>query len=318
MRVILATIMLAAIGYGAYWHYAARELDSRISATLAHNDTLTASDYSLGGFPHRFDLTLHAPRLRLADGEIDWQGEALNLHALSYKPHHVIAVFPPVQILGLYGQDWHLRSADARASVVARSGVSGAVDRANLVFATPQFSHRTITHEADSLRASLTHFTGAQYELALDLSGLRPDAGLLAGLDPDRMLPPMLARSRVLAMLDFASPLHLNAGLPPLREIDIDELEIIWGDITLQASGVLRPDVGGTLSGQLDMRMTQWETVVSLLVSTGVIPPDGAQMARMIFASLSDQSTGQLALPLQVRQSVLSLGPVVLGQLPRF
>lgn len=320
MRLILATILLAAIGYSAYWHITARNLDSQISATLAHSSSFGASDYDLGGFPHRFDLTLHSPHLHTPDRSVNWQGAVLNIHALSYQPHHVIAVFPPEQVLDLHGQEWTLRSPDARASLVSARNQSGDVDRANLVFDTPEITHQSVTHTADSLRASFNRSDDheAQYEVALELSGLRPDATVLAGLDPNGTLPPMLARSRILATLAYDRPLRVADDPPALREITIDEMGLIWGDIAIQATGRLRPDIGGTLSGQLDLRINNWDELLQLLVAASVMAPDAAQMAQMLLTSMSDRETGHLDLPLQVRQSVMSFGPVSLGRLPRF
>ncbi|WFE73434.1 DUF2125 domain-containing protein [Roseinatronobacter sp. S2] len=319
MRIILATILLAAIGYSAYWHISVRNLDAQISATLAHSSNFGASDYDLGGFPHRFDLTLHSPHLHTPDRAMTWQGAVLNIHALSYQPHHVIAVFPPEQVLDLHGQEWILRSPDARASLVYERNQSGDVDRANLVFDAPELTHQSVTHTADSLRAAINRTDDeAQYEVALELSGLRPDATVLAGIDPNGTLPPMLARSRVLATLAYEQPLRVADDPPTLREITINEMDLIWGDIALQATGRLRPDIGGTLSGQLDLRMSNWDQVLQLLVAASVIAPDAAQMAQMLLTSMSDRETGSLDLPLQVRQSVMSFGPVSLGRLPRF
>ena len=318
MRLILATIVLAAIGYGTYWHISARGLEQEIAATLDRNPDISVADYDLGGFPHRFDLTLDAPRLRLPERGLEWHGPVLNIHALSYQPHHVIAVFPPEQMLWLNGQEWTLRSPDARASLVMDRNRSGILDRANLVFDTPEFTRLSELHKADSLRASVTRSDDtADYDVALELSGYRPDEGVMSALDPNRSLPPMLARSRALATLRFDSPLQPGMPAPDLIDITITEMDIIWGDIAVQASGRLQPDVAGTLSGQLDLRITRWDQVLDLLVAAGVMAPDAAQMAQMLLTSLSDRDSGQLDLPLQVRQSVMSFGPVALGMLPR-
>lgn len=319
MRLMLGTILLAAIGYSAYWHISARNLDSQISAALAHSDSFGASGYDLGGFPHRFDLTLHAPHLRTPDRAMNWHGAVLDIHALSYQPHHVIAVFPPVQVFDLYGQEWTLRSPDARASLVSHRNQTGEIERANLVFDAPDFTRRSVTHTADSLRASVNRTDdSAQYEVALDLSGLRPDAAVLAAIDPNGTLPPLLARSRIMATLAYEQPLRVAEDLPALRDITINEMALIWGDIAVQATGRLRPDISGTLSGQLDLRISNWEHLLRLLVAATVMAPDAALMAQMLLTSMSDRETGSLDLPLQVRQSVMSFGPISLGRLPRF
>lgn len=317
MRVILTTLVLAAVGYGAYWHISARSLDTEISATLARSEVISVADYTLGGFPHRFDLTLNAPRLHLPDATITWRGDVLNIHALSYQPHHVIAVFPDLQHITLFGQDWVVRSPDARASLVAAPMQGGSLDRANLVFEVPEFAQGSQLHRADSLRASLTHISDAHYQLALELSGLRPDAAVRAALGATDTLPPLLARSRVMATLEFAEPLQVNGRLPTVQDINVTDAEIIWGDISLQATGRLRPDLGGTVSGQLDLRVTNWDQGLALMAAGGMIDPDATQMARMMLTAMSDRETGQLDLPLQIRQSVMSIGPLVLGHLPR-
>ncbi|MGP9790226.1 DUF2125 domain-containing protein [Roseinatronobacter sp. NSM] len=317
MRVLLATVVLAALGYGAYWHIAARSLDAQITATLAHGQAINVADYTLGGFPHRFDVTLNAPRLHLPNTTVTWQGDVLNIHALSYQPHHVIAVFPAQQNVTLLRKDWVVRSPDARASLVAAPMRGGALDRANLVFDAPEFTQDMQVHRADSLRAGLTHISDAQYQLALDLPGLRPDPAVRAALGDTDTLPPLLARSRIMATLEFDAPLQVNRPLPAVQDINVTDAEIIWGEIGLQVTGRLQPDLDGTLSGQLDLHITNWDQGLALLVAGGLIDSDAVQMAHMMLTAMSDRETGQLQVPVQVRQSVMSLGPLVLGQLPR-
>lgn len=317
MPLIIITIVLAAFGYTAYWHYAARVLNTEISAFLAEARQFEVARHSLGGFPYRFDLDLSAPSATSASGAVTWQAQQLHLHALAYRPQHVIAVFPQEQIVTLGGVPWHLSSTDARASIIAKASMPAQIERANLVFEALEFTDGAALHSADSFRAALRQQEDAPHQIAAELHGLRPDPALRAMLDPNSALPPILTRLALRGTFDLDAT---ASGSPDaaMNGLEITDLVVEWGEITLEASGRLRRDDLGRVSGEMVLETHQMPLILDAVEQAQLLPPDQTQMARMLVASMRDQDSGNLTLPLQIRDSVVFAGPVALGALPAF
>lgn len=317
MPLIIITIVLAAFGYTAYWHYAARVLNTEISAFLAEARHFEVARHKLGGFPYRFDLDLSAPKATSPSGAVTWQAQQLHLHALAYRPQHVIAVFPQEQIVTLGGVAWRLSSSDARASVIAKATMPAQIERANLVFEALEFTDGAALHYADSFRAALRQQEDAPHQIAAELHGLRPDPALRAMLDPSSALPPILTRLALRGTIDFDADSFGDAH-DVMNGLEITDLVAEWGDITLEGSGRLRRDSQGRVSGEMVLETHQMPLILDAVEQAQLLQPDQAQMARMLAASMRDQDSGKLTLPLQIRDSVVFAGPLALGELPVF
>ncbi|MCC5992074.1 MAG: DUF2125 domain-containing protein [Rhodobacteraceae bacterium] len=318
MPLIVITILLAVFGYTAYWHYAARVLNAEISAFLTAARHLDVEHHNLGGFPYRFDLDLTAPRLTSASGAVTWQAQQLHLHALAYRPQHVIAVFPREQIITLGGIPWRLSSSDARASIISDAALPAQIDRANLVFETLEFTDGTALHSADSFRAALRQQENAPHQVAIELHGLRPGPAMRAILDPTSLLPPMLTRLALRGRIDLDAAGSDGSTHDPVNGLEITDLVMEWGDITLEGTGRLRRDSLGRFSGDMMLTTAQAQLVLDVVEQAQLLLPDQAQIARMLAASMQDQESGMLTLPLQIRDSAIFVGPVALGALPVF
>lgn len=317
MPLIIITIVLAAFGYTAYWHYAARVLNAEISAFLAEGQHLEVERHSLSGFPYRFDLDLSAPKATSASGAVTWQAQQLYLHALAYRPQHVIAVFPQEQIVTLGGVAWHVSSSDARASIIAKASMPAQIERANLVFETLEFTDGAALHFADSFRAALRQQEDAPHQIAAELHGLRADPAMRAMFDPSSALPPILTRLALRGTIDLDAA---TSGGPTdgMNGLEITDLVVEWGEITLEGTGRLRRDSQGRMSGEMVLETRQMPLILDVVEQAQLLHPDQAQMARMLVASMRDQDSGKLTLPLQIRDSVVFAGPVALGALPAF
>lgn len=318
MRLIITTILLAALGYAGYWHVGARALDTGTAEFIAEMPTLEVDGHHVNGFPYRFQLRLEGPRLLDRAGRTVWQVSELDIHALSYRPHHAIAVFPEQQTLQLGLTPALLTSPDARASIVSRAA-QGPLDlaRANLVLDQPSLQIDAHQHRADSLRAALRHLEKASYGFALELHGLQPDPGLLRLLDPQQSLPPMIARMGIRGELGLDHPVSLAQPENTLRRIGLEEITLDWGDLQLEGTGQLQLAPTGTLDGAVTLTISGWEGALELLAATGNFAPDAVQMIAAMLNGMTDPATGALNVTLTLRESLVFLGPLVLGQLPR-
>ena len=333
MRVIIATVLAAAIGYGGYWWAAARLIDTRLAATLTQPAGLPggarAQGVTVGGFPYRFDVTLTAPELLSPD--LHWTSPDLRVQALSYRPHHLIATFAPGQRLRIGGTQWDITQDSLQASLVTRpdAGLQSLLDgtiprlgvlRGNLAGTGLTLHSDTGSAQIETLRAALREGqtdTGAPaQDLAVEAFNITPTAALRDALDPDATLPPMIARAALQGRAQLAAPLALPGPAPQLDALTLDQIALDWGAFQITGSAALAQDSGAGLDGTITLQISDWPRLLRALVTTGAIGADIAPMAQMMLTGMADPATGRMTLPLVVRGSVASLGPVALFRLP--
>ena len=103
MRLLLIITSLLALIWSSYWIVFSVKLKSDVSDFIeSHNSDhllVDYSDLSIKGFPNRFDITLNKLYIRNNDLSVTWLLPYFQILSLSYKPNHLILVFPNTQTL---------------------------------------------------------------------------------------------------------------------------------------------------------------------------------------------------------------------------
>lgn len=320
---LLGLATAATLGWGGLWFAGARGLDQALAQALDDpRAPIRAEGHVVRGFPNRFDITLTEPRL--AEAGLTWSAPFVQVFALSYRPHHVIVVFPHQQDLDLSGLPVRIDSRDARASLVMRPTEGLALDRAALVVQMPVVTLPGQRLSADALRLALRPTDGpGRYEAVAEIEALFPDPGLLDRLDPDGHLPRRLDVLRLDAALRFAHPLDLDAlrgGMAPrLADVALTGARLVADGIDLQAEGRIAPDPRGRPTGEVTLHITGWRALLERLGNAGLAPPEVlAWIAAAAPALAQPDRPETLSLPLNLRDGQVRLGPLVLAELPRF
>ena len=322
MRRLIGLVVLAAALWGGYWFVAARGLEAGLRAWLEGTGgtgwQVSCDKLAVRGFPNRLDTTLDNV---LVEGDgFFWQAPFLQIMALSYRPNHVIVVWPHEQRLNTLLGDYAIASADMRGSAVFRPSTSLALDHSGFVIK----ALTARSGNADVLTAQNARFATRlapdrvdAHRIGAEVTGLAPSAALLARLSPDGRLPALIERLKIDATLSFDRPLDRFALEQPLTitGIGLEQALLEWGDIGLDASGELSVGHGGLLDGTLRLGVTNWRRVLALSVESGALDPDtAAQLARGLEALA--RGGDDLDLPLSVREGRVSMGPIPLGTLP--
>lgn len=317
MRVIVGLILAAMLFYAGYWVVAVRTVNAQIEQVLQSSKQLAAADVQVSGFPHRFDLRGRDVVLTSRDMQTRWFAPDVTVTALSYRPNHMIALVTGQQELMWRGVRTVLNAESTSASLVLTPGTALAVARSNLALDRATLQVAGSTQQVDTLRVA-ARTQDNNLDLAIEALTLTPDPALVAWLDPNGTLPPLVARLGLDAVLNMNAPVALRGAQPQVLGMDVRALMLDWGALTLQASGTLRTDGPGTLGGQITLRIKGWPLVLDALARNGAIAPDMVGMARQMIASMSDPASGELTLPLSVSGSRVAVGPFVLATLPRF
>lgn len=326
-RLIWITLLLAGI-YGGYWVLASRGLLATVRAEvdrLEAEGVARVAAVELNGFPSRFDLTFTEPELMDRAGLWGWRAPRFDLFALSYRPGHLIAAWPPRQEVLLAGLPLTVDSGDMRASAVL-GGTALALDHmafvAKDVRLTPPDGTGLAVGEA-RLATRRAEGVANGHDLGIALFRLAPDGPVRAALDPAAALPETVDWLRLDARLGFDRPLDRNAGAgggPRVTEVTLREVSLRWGTLSLEGKGQLGADGAGLLEGRIDLVAKDWRPLVAMAAAAGWVRPELAPTfeAALDQIDAADGDPESLRVPLQWKNGRGSLGPIPLGPAPRF
>lgn len=324
MRLLLWISIFLAAAWSGYW-YVGQSAFQRGAETFfqqAQSQGLVAqnSGLSIQGYPNRFDLTVTAPKIGDPRRGLEWSGPFIQVLTLSYTPWHVIAAFPPTQVVSTPVEDITITSEKLQASVVVSPTPALTLDRtafvgSNLAFASTQ--DWTVT--ADEIRFATRadpSMTNA-HDIGLEVKSLTPDPTISA-LMPD--LPATIALIRLDALASLSAPIDRHSGetRPGLTALSVKEGIFNWGALSVFAKGDLEV-VSGFPEGRIVIRVEGWRNLVTLAVATGAVKADVAPTVERMLETMAGSSGNPevLELPLIFANGRMNLGPLPLGPAPR-
>lgn len=315
---LLSLALVATLAWGGYWFAGARALERAVAQQLETNPFFSATSHRVRGFPNRFDLTLSEPSL--SQPGLSWRAPFVQIFALTYRPHHLIAVFAHDQEFVIDGATFGLHSRDMRASLVMAPETALPLERLALVIDRPELRSATATHRAEALRFATRALSPTRHQAVVELQTLFADTALMAALDPAGHWPRRLdlLSLEVEAEYDRALDRHALAGPPPyLVSLALTRARLAFDGIVLGASGRLEADAWGLLSGPLTLEISGWPALLERLREAGLIAPDEAALWQRTLQGLADPADPtRLEAPLAVREGLVRLGPLTLGSLP--
>lgn len=327
MKRLLILIIVASVGWSAYWFIGAtgvktgfsRWFESRQSeGWLAEYD-----DLSVKGFPNRFDTTFTSLSLADPDTGVAWTLPFFQLFSLSYKPHHIIAVWPHTQTVAYPDQKIDVSSTDMRASLVVGASTLLPLERSNLVIqGLSVTSSADWQFKADNILLAAHHEpdTEATYRIALQADHIVPPVGIRLGTDSN--LPNALSTIKADIIASFEQPWNRHAvevARPQPTSIDVRLAKMAWGDLDLQAAGKVSIDNDGIPTGDITIRATNWRQIIQVARGSGQIPAsvlDGVEQGLSLLAGISGNPK-TLDIPLEFGNGMTRLGPIPIGPAPR-
>ncbi|TCL08124.1 hypothetical protein BXY66_0157 [Shimia isoporae] len=331
MKWMARLMVLGALVWGGFWlagYYGAKSgfatwfEDRRADGWVAEYDELSVS-----GFPNRIDTTF--TQITLADPEtgVAWEAPFFQLFALTYKPHHLIAVWPNEQTLAVPTEKLSLKSEDMRASLVLHPGTDLALERINVDIDTMALSssldwQMTATGLDLALHRQPTEGDqpSATYRLAFRATDLAPPAAfsLPSGVDLPRTFEVFQADLHA----SFTRPWDISAiedDRPQPTKLDLKRADIVWGDLVFNAAGAVSIDNLGYPTGELTFRLVNWQDMIAVARESGRVAPavlDTLEQALTFVAGLSGNKK-QLDIPLTFKGGTTRFGPIPIGPAPR-
>ncbi len=327
MRLLTLFVLLAALGWSSFWFVGSWALTSAVPMWFEYRraDGWVAEyeALSVSGFPSRLDSTLN--NLTLADPQtgVAWDAPFFNMHALTYKPHHVIAVWPNEQTIAIPGEKLTLTTGDMRASLVFDPGIDLTLNRTNIAIenlGVASTANWQMAASAVNLAMHRDTEAPATYRVAFKADDLSPPAGfaLPDGID----LPRSFSSFRANLTATFDQPWDRSAiehARPQPVTLDLALAEIVWGDLKLHAAGQVTIDNTGDPTGEVTIRAVNWRDILDLARHSGKISVsmiDTVEQALGFVAQLSGNAN-ELDIPLTFSGGATKLGPLPIGPAPR-
>lgn len=329
MRALLAVIVIAAGLWAGYWVIGSRAtlsaFETWFEARRAEGWVAEASTLDVQGFPSRFDvvfldLILADPATGLA-----WEAPRFQINALSYRPNHVIAVWPDTQRIATPQEKFRADSRDMRASLVIAPDTALAPSRmtltADFLEITPE-GRAGETTALSTLSLAAERLDGTDYRFGLRAEGLTLAAPARARLDPEGRLPDRIsgASADITATFDkLWDRTAIERARPQPTHIRLRLAEGRWGDLHLQAAGEVDVTPAGWPEGEITLKARNWREIVTLLRTAGILPESLASSVENglgLLARLAG-NPDTLDIPLGFGGGRMWLGPVPLGPAPR-
>lgn len=333
-KLIVLTILMATLWAG-YWFVGVIALESGLKGYLSSEHSpdspvpISYSDLSVRGFPSRFDTTLTDITVNDTINGIGWSAPFFQIHALSYKPYHIIAALPHSQTLRLPREELQINSDEIKGSVVFVAGAlldkALEIDRSSFVMrnvtVTSNAGWKTAIKEG-SVATRKTALDPLHYDLALSAKHVTLPDQLRTAIDPKHQQSDVFDSFSLDSTLAFTNPWNLLAerqNTPVLTEIAVNGLTIIWDDVQFQADGALQIDRNGYPNGKLALKATNWQKMYQLAEDANAVDADFAQTIQnglKVLAGMSSD-TDVIEAPLNFADGQMFLGPLPIGPAPR-
>ncbi|PWE32151.1 DUF2125 domain-containing protein [Maritimibacter sp. 55A14] len=329
MRFLIGLVLVLTAGWCGYWFVgaAAKERvlsrwfeDRRAEGWVAEHDRIVVR-----GFPNRFDTTLTG--LMLADPEtgLAWRAPFFQILALSYRPNHIIAIWPDSQTLASPQERLTLEATQMRASVRFEPGTALTLDRV-----TMELDALDVTGEngwqsgvGSAIFATRQNAARADFhDIAINAKAVRPSDALRRRLDPTGYLPETVEVMSADLTLGFDSPWDRRAieeARPQITRLELNDLNAVWGRLELRAAGELDVDQAGIPEGTITVKAKNWREMLQMAVDGGVLPEGLADTMERGLAVMSNMSGNPRTLdaPISFSGGTVKFGPIPLGPAPR-
>ena len=324
MRPLLYLIVTLTLAWSGYWFVASSGtkagLVSWFQAREIEGWQAEYSDLSVGGFPNRVDASFTEIALADPDTGLAWTAPFFQLLALSYRPNHVIAVWPNEQVISTPQEKLTVTSAKMQASLVVAPEVSLPVERSNFASESLAISSDAgWSMQSDSLRIAVRAVEGAEnlYDFAYQAEGVAPPSFLRTSV-----LPAKMSAMDLDMQVGFDRPWDLRAledRRPQPTTLTIRTAKAAWGDLSFQMAADLTMDEVGSPTGEATLRLNNWRDMMAMLRESGQVASaslDTAEPVMALLASLSG-SRDDIDVTLRFANGAALVGIIPIGTAPK-
>lgn len=330
MKLLLALILTVTVVWSGFWYIGSNGVKSGYETWFRDRQAegWVAEYSSLGvqGYPNRFDASFTDVALADPGTGLAWDAPRFQVLALSYRPNHLIAVWPDRQRLSTPARTYDVQSEDMRASLILKADPRLTLSRTTLttdnLIVSPQDTADDTAISALRLAAERKpEEDAASYRLGLDADGLSPAMSWREDVDPDGSLPETFNAFSADMTVNFDKAwdrTSLKDVRPQPRRIHVHEAEARWGRMELRVTGEVTVDSAGRPTGEVTVSATNWRDILQLAVNAGALAEEFADSVEDGLSAIaeSEGNPQTVTIPLSFADGQVRLGPVPLGAAP--
>lgn len=329
MRKLTSLIVILFGLYAGYWFIASSAVERGLTAWLQARQTdgwlVEYSDLNTRGFPNRLDTRISNLELVDTASGLAWSAPFFEVLALSYKPNHVIAVWPNEQTISTPFEKIAVTNEKMDASAVFEAGTALTLDRADLELqAFRMRSSEGWTSGVGSGQFSTRHIDPAtnSHKIWFEAKDVYPSATVLSFLDPANYLPDTFETMNFDVTVSFDAPwdrFAIERKRPQVTKIDLSGLRAKWGDLDFRAAGTLSVDANGVPEGEITIKAKNWREMLQIAINTGTVPQNAEAIVTRSLETLAQMSGSPKTLdaPLTFKNGQIYLTLLPLGPAPR-
>lgn len=326
-KLVMIAVILAGLWAG-YWFIGASGVETAFKTWIEDRRSdgwvSQAQDISTKGFPSRFDTTFSG--LELADPEtgLAWRAGEFQILALSYRPHHVIAVWPGQQIVSSPLQNISFQADVFKGSLVFEPNTDLPLDRSSITIENLTMTSNlgwSAGLEAGQIATRKSSAAPNRHDIHVQATGVLPASSFVQSFAGGDLLPSIFEHALLKASVDFTKPWDRHAiedARPQITRIQIDELDAKWGELGLKAVGSVDVDERGVPTGEVAIKAQNWRKMIEIAEASGAIAPELVSTitgALQFVAGLSGNSK-TLDVTLSLSDGAVFLGPIPIGAAP--
>ncbi len=325
-------LLLAGIGHGLYWHWAAGQIESRVADWRDEQRRKGfVIDYRgplIGGYPTRFEARFSDPRIEAPNGW-RWAGPEISGGSALWSPFTIGLRYPGRHEIGRAGLARGVEIDLARAATEIQLRTDGRVERAQSALHEGEIRNSgagPVTFE--SLVVDLGPLVEAQDQRPQNLALQGEATGVqLPEIDRNpfgRRIERLSLDATLVGEIDGKDP---RAALSAWRDADgfadLHALEAAWGPMALSAVGQLSLDHELRPKGKLDTRVRGLDQTLEALSGRKLIKPGVVVAAKIGLAILPSETDAEgrpvVPLPITLGDGLVylnfGLGPIPLIRL---
>lgn len=327
-RLVWLSIALAVVWCG-WWALAAQSLRSGAQTWLQDRRDESwqaeATGAEVTGFPLHLALSLEAPALADPDTGVAFRAKALSLRSPAWWPGHVDVTLPDAAFsIATPFEMFDVETQDGLAALRLRPGTALELEHAGVTSNAWQIISKTgPVWGANGLALTLQQSPDDRYAYAFNAVApdFQPGSTIRAALRIPQTWPVTFDSLSANGEILLDRPIDRSAietARPQPRRVNLQLAEAEWGAMLLRASADLTVSEQGLVSGQMTLQARNWQDMLDVAETSGVLPAPLRPQIENILAALARGSGNPNALDVafDAQDGNLFLGFIPLGSLP--
>ncbi len=321
---VLAALLLFGLLATAYWHWASGQILAGLERwrqdQMARGFTVEFGQLEVTGYPFALELGIPAPAIVAPDGRY-WRGPPLRGEAALWNPFTIDATLSGEHLFGGLKAVGEITAAAPHATLQIQMKFNAAPDYAVVSANSVRIQHQDQQLlSIGELEAVLGPLRPAEndrlQELDFDFAAKQVTLPNDGGTPLGRVIEALALKTTLRGPLPATD---LRQALPIWRdaggEAIVHSADIAWGPVTLHAEGAAKLDALFRPQGAFGTKVSGLTEVLDALVKRGQIKPAQAGILSFALLSLGGGNGRQVALPITMKDGLLSAGPVPIAPL---